>query len=85
MSKTATINSRIEPDLKAEAEAIFSQLGLSTSEALTLFYKQVSLHHGLPFEVRLPNEATAKAIDELESGNGVRYDRFDALLDDLDA
>ena len=73
MTKNATVNSRIEAGLKAEAEAIFAQLGLSASEAITLFYKQVSLRHGLPFDVRLPNEKTAQAIKELEAGKGKKY------------
>lgn len=81
MVKSASVNSRIEPSLKAEAEAIFAQLGLSTSEAISLFYRQVSLHHGLPFEVRLPSKDTKHAMEELESGQGRRYRDFNALLD----
>ena len=49
MSKTETIRARIEPELKHNAETVLAALGLSVTEALTLFYKQISLQHGLHF------------------------------------
>ena len=55
MAKTEMIRARVEPELKRQAEELFSSLGLSTTEAITLFYKQVTLHRGLPFSVRMPN------------------------------
>ncbi|HWR40200.1 MAG TPA: type II toxin-antitoxin system RelB/DinJ family antitoxin [Patescibacteria group bacterium] len=64
--KTEYIRVRIEPRLKKSAESLFDQLGLSSSEAITLFYKQVELHRGLPFAVRLP-EANAETISAMES------------------
>lgn len=54
MAKTATIRARIEPELKWQAEELFSQLGLSVTQAITLFYKQVTLQKGLPFAVKIP-------------------------------
>lgn len=83
MTKSATINSRIEPSLKKEAEAIFATLGLSTSEAITMFYKQVSLRQGIPFDITIPNKATSDAIEELEAGKGQKYSSFDDLVNDL--
>ena len=56
MGKTSTIRARIEPDLKNKAEHIFRQLGLTTTQAITLFYKQVELRKGLPFDVAIPDE-----------------------------
>jgi DNA-damage-inducible protein J len=79
MTKTATINSRINPDLKRITEEIFSQLGLSTSEAITLFYNQVKLNKGLPFSVSIPNEITEKAIMENEIGDKISYSGLDDL------
>lgn len=64
MAKTAMIRARLEPDLKRDAETVFSTLGLSPTEAITLFYKQVTLHHGLPFEVRIPNTETRDALQQ---------------------
>lgn len=62
MNKTATISARIDPDTKREAESVFHDLGLSASQAIALFYEQVRLQHGLPFEARIPNETTREAL-----------------------
>lgn len=75
MAKTANMYARIEPDLKSQAEAILSALGISASNAITMFYKQIVLQKGLPFEVKLPehpldiSRMTAEQLDtELEKG-----------------
>ncbi|MGH6896890.1 MAG: type II toxin-antitoxin system RelB/DinJ family antitoxin [Geminicoccaceae bacterium] len=62
MAKTETIRARVEPELKREAEGVLKSLGLNASEAITLFYRQVALRRGLPFEIRLPNETTRAAM-----------------------
>ena len=80
MAKTETIRARVEPALKHEAEAVFSQLGLSTTEAITLFYTQVTLHHGLPFAVRLPNAETREALRQArENENLTEYEGVEDL------
>lgn len=56
MAKSANLYARIEPELKEQAEAILTSLGISASNAITMFYKQIVLQKGLPFEVRLPSE-----------------------------
>ena len=71
MAKTETIRARVEPDLKREAEGLFSELGLSTTDAITLFYKQVTLHQGLPFDVRIPNATTIEAMKQARDGIGL--------------
>ncbi len=68
MSKTASVRARIEPDLKNRAEHIFRQLGLTTTQAITLFYKQVEQRKGLPFNVALPNESTRQTFDDTDAG-----------------
>lgn len=78
MAKTTTIRARIEPKLKAEAEAVLARLGLTPSDAIRLLYHQVKLGKALPFEVaieRKPNAATRKSMRDSERGVGVR--RFD--------
>jgi len=60
--KTQMINARIEPKLKRSAERIFSEIGISTTEAIRLFLKQVELHRGLPFSVSIPNAETVAAM-----------------------
>ncbi len=72
MSKTAMIRARMEPDLKDEAEAVLAQVGLSPTEAIRLFYRQVTLRQGLPFEVRVPNAATRQAMKDVRSGKKLK-------------
>ncbi len=55
--KSANLYTRIEPSLKAQAEGILSTLGVSTSHAINMFYKQIVLHRGLPFAVQIPHTA----------------------------
>lgn len=54
MAKSANLYARIEPDIREQAEAILSALGIPASNAITMFYKQIILQKGLPFEVKLP-------------------------------
>ncbi len=75
MAKSANLYARIEPEVKEQAEAILNALGISASNAITMFYKQVILQRGLPFEVKLPehpldiSRMTAEQLDaELEKG-----------------
>ena len=80
MSKSESIRARMEPDLKNNAEHIFQALGLSATDAITLFYKQVTLHQGLPFAVKIPNDATLAAIESAQSKSDVtHWDSLDAL------
>lgn len=55
MAKSANLYARIEPDLKEQAETILSALGIPASNAITMFYRQVVLQKGLPFDVKLPS------------------------------
>ena len=71
MPKTEMIRARVEPELKYQAEDVFSKVGLSPTEAITLFYTQVTLHKGLPFAVKVPNAKTIKALRQAQSGGGL--------------
>ena len=68
MGKTSTIRARIEPDLKDKAEHIFRKLGLTTTQAITIFYKQVELKNGLPFDVVIPNAVTRQTFSDTDAG-----------------
>ncbi len=72
MSKTAMIRARMEPGLKEEAEQVLAKVGLTPTEAIRLFYRQVSLQRGLPFEVRIPNAATRGAIAEARTAKKLK-------------
>ena len=68
MSKSAMVQARVEPDLKNNAESIFRELGLNSAQAITMFYKQVELTGGLPFNVVVPNEKTRKTFESTDEG-----------------
>jgi DNA-damage-inducible protein J len=67
MAKSATVHARIESHLKEEAEKLFQKLGLSTAQAITLFYRQVQLRKGLPFDVIIPNEVTRQTLEDTDA------------------
>ncbi len=76
MAKSANLYARIEPDVKEQAESILAALGIPASNAITMFYKQIIMQRGLPFDVKLPaarfvdvSALTGEEIDtELEKG-----------------
>ena len=71
MARTAMINARTERELKKEVEEILRSLGLSTTEAINIFFRQVKLRRGLPFPVEIPNEETLSAFRKSEEGKGL--------------
>jgi DNA-damage-inducible protein J len=75
MPKSASIHARIEPQLKEEAEAILKELGLNSTQAITLFYHQIRLNRGLPFALRVPNEITRQTLDDTDAGKNLVYCR----------
>ncbi|CAA6827180.1 MAG: Unknown protein [uncultured Thiotrichaceae bacterium] len=74
---------RVEPELKGNAERILNQLGMNTTQAINIFLKQVELHKGLPFDVQLPlsSEATPQRQSGLHQGVMSMSDDFDEPLD----
>jgi DNA-damage-inducible protein J len=84
MIKSATVRARIEPQLKQDVEHLFKDLGLTTTEAINIFYKQVKLRHGLPFSVTVPNKTTTKVFEETDSDkNIVRCSNTDDMFKKL--
>ena len=81
---TVTIQSRVSPELKKQAEAIFAALGLSTSDAIRMFLQQAVNTGGLPFQptVKHPNAETLEAMAELEAGGGQVFRSTDELFVD---
>lgn len=91
MPKTATINMRVEPSVKSDAESIFSNLGLTLTEAINIFLHKAILEGGLPFDVRQPrfNAETEKAMREardIMSGKsqGLRFSSIEEMHADFD-
>ncbi len=85
MAKTATIRARIEPQLKSEAEEILGHLGLTATQAISLFYRQLVLQRRLPFELVLPNAITLRTFAETDrEENLVRCEDLEELFEKLD-
>lgn len=81
--KTTDVRCRIEEDLKEQATDILKACGLSVSDAIRLFLRQVVATEGLPFEVRVPSQKTSRALAQAREIRS-RFDSIDALFEDLD-
>ena len=87
---TKSLNLRVDAELKAQAEHIFSELGLPTSTAITMFLKSVVRHGGIPFSLRVdetPNAETLQAMDDVNHGRNLSrvYDSVEEFMEDLHA
>ena len=70
-AETAMDHIRIPTDLKDRAEAVLGELGISPSDAIRVFYKQITLRGELPFDTLIPNEETQEALRATEAGEGL--------------
>lgn len=93
--KSSNVAARVEPEIKEEAEAILAQLGISASNGINMFYRQIILWRGLPFRPYVPasrplslDEMTkeefdakmARGLAQAQAGEGVPADEFFASL-----
>jgi len=84
MEKSATIQARINPEVKREAQKILSQLHISMSEAIAMYLTQITLHKGIPFEIKIPNEITQKTLKDSEEGKNLhRVNNVNDLFEEL--
>ncbi|WP_455920773.1 type II toxin-antitoxin system RelB/DinJ family antitoxin [Pseudomonas putida] len=81
--KTTDVRCRIEEDLKISATEVLKSCGLSLSDAMRLFLRQVVASQGLPFEVRVPSEKTARAMEQARE-IGRHFNSIDEMLGDTD-
>lgn len=81
MEKTAKINIRIKPEVKDEAENILRKLGIAPSNAIDMFYRQIILNKGLPFDLKIPEE---KPIDISKISKKELDELLDEGLKDID-
>jgi DNA-damage-inducible protein J len=77
--KTAVIHARIEPQIKKKAEGVLQNLGITPTEAIRIFYRQISMRGGLPFAVEIPNDCTVQTLEKSYKGKDVV--EFDSLDD----
>jgi DNA-damage-inducible protein J len=69
--KDSSVRARIDSGLKKDVEDILNHLGLNTTQAISLFFHQISLRKGLPFDVMIPNEETQKVFQETDEGKNL--------------
>ena len=85
MNKSAVIHARIEPSTKEMAESLLRKLGLSPTEAIRLFYHQICLKKGLPFQVLVPNPKTVDTLNKSSAGEDVSsFESLDDMFDSWD-
>ena len=92
MPKTPNINLRIEPNIKAQADAIFSSLGISVTDAINVFLHASIMEGGFPFQPKQPryNRETLMAMKEARDimegkVEAKRYNSLNDLLAEMDA
>ena len=85
MNRTTTVRARIEPDLKSEVEELLTNLGVTTTEAITMFFSQIRLRKGFPFPIEVPNDITRRTFDATDCGKELHaYENLDELFKALD-
>ncbi|MEI6789891.1 MAG: type II toxin-antitoxin system RelB/DinJ family antitoxin [Myxococcaceae bacterium] len=77
--KTATLNIRLDPSVKTDVRGILEEIGLTASEAVTLFFKKVISEKGIPFAVKVPNRKTRQVIED--SRKGINVNEYDSVDD----
>ena len=84
MSKTQT-TIRVDEENYIKAKEVLNQIGLNYSQAINVFNNMIVINRGLPFELKLPNSDTIRALHELEAREGKTFDNAEELFADLDS
>jgi len=81
MNKSAVVHARMEPKTKKKAEGLLRELGMSPTEAIRLFYRQIVLRGGLPFPILIPNAVTKKTLVKSQRGEEVKsFESLDEMF-----
>ena len=81
--KTAIINARVQPDLKSDVEAILGTLGITTTQAIIMFFEQVRMNRGIPFELKIPNDETIQAMQDARANRNMEPTSIEQLKKSL--
>ena len=81
--KTAIINARVKPDLKNEVEQILSHLGITTTQAITMYFEQIKMNKGIPFQLKIPNDETVQAMKDARANRNMEEVTIDELKQSL--
>ncbi|WP_287603212.1 type II toxin-antitoxin system RelB/DinJ family antitoxin [Thiothrix sp.] len=81
--KTAIINARVQPDLKSDVETILAKLGITTTQAIIMFFEQVRINRGIPFELKIPNDETIQAMQDARANRDMEPTSIEQLKKSL--
>ena len=80
--KTAIVHARVEPQTKRKAESVLRKLGITPTEAIRMYYNQISMRGGIPFPVEIPNKLTADTLRKSRRGEDVEeFDSVDEMFE----
>jgi len=84
MANGVYIQARIDPQIKEDARGVLDELGITMSEAIVVYLRQIILRRAIPFELKLPNELTVKTLEKSEKGEDLHeFSNVDDLLKEL--
>ena len=85
MSRTVTVRARMAPGLKSEVEGLLEQLGVTTTDAINMFFSQIRLRKGIPFSIDVPNKSSRRTFEATDRGKELHsYKNLDDLFKALD-
>jgi len=85
MSRTVTVRARMAPGLKSDVEVLLEQLGVTTTEAINMFFSQIRLRKGIPFSIEVPNKITRRTFAATDRGEELHaYKNLDEMFKALD-
>ena len=86
MANTSMIHARVDAETKSQAQSVLSSLGMTLSEAIVLYLRQIAFHRGIPFEVKIPNELTLRTIEKSQRGEELHEaSTVDEMFKELDS
>ena len=84
MANGKFVQARIDPQIKEDAKSILNELGMTMSEAIVVYLKQIILRREIPFKLKLPNELTIKTLEKSEEGEELNeFSNVEDLLKEL--
>jgi DNA-damage-inducible protein J len=85
MPRTEVVQARMDAQTKAQAVQVFNELNISTSQAITVFFRQVALQRGIPFDLKIPNKVTAETVAKVRRGEElIRVSGIDELRGEIE-
>ncbi len=85
MALTTTVRARIDQNLKNDAQVILQEIGISTSQAINLFFKRLVIEKDIPFKTKVPTARLQAAFEQIDKGETVSYSGVEEMMKDLNS